>query len=131
VFRSRYKQVNAISLVALALCMYLFSRTGSAHPVLDLCLLLGIGFFVEGPQSILGGVGAVDAGGSTRVASAAAGLVGVLAYTGASLSGVGTGVAIDTWGWPGAFWLWIGCALVGLLLCVFFWHERPADEGAP
>jgi len=124
IFKTRYREVNAISLLALAACMWGLFEVGPGHPVADLLLLAGIGFFVEGPQSILGGVGAVDAGGSARVASSAAGLVGILAYFGASLSGVGTGLFVDTFGWEGAFLFWTGCALVGLLLCVLVWREK-------
>jgi len=126
VFRARYRVVNLVSLAGLAACMWGFHEAGAGHPALDLALLAGIGFFVEGPQSILGGVGAVDAGGSARVASSAAGLVGILAYTGASLSGIGTGWAVDHYSWSGAFAFWIACAVVGFVLCLVAWRERPA-----
>ncbi|MEK7703552.1 MAG: MFS transporter [Myxococcota bacterium] len=126
VFKARYRAVNALSLVFLIAAMVGFDQLGPGHRWLDLAFLAAIGFFIEGPQSILGGVGAVDAGGSAKVASAAAGLVGILAYVGASLSGVGTGYAIDRFGWSGAFSFWIACALIGLFLCVFVWREKQA-----
>jgi MFS transporter, OPA family, sugar phosphate sensor protein UhpC len=124
----RYRTVNTVSLALLGLCLYGLMVVGPGHPMFDLLLLFGIGFFVEGPQSILGGVGAVDAGGSARVAAASAGLVGILAYVGASLSGVGTGFAIDRFGWGGALWFWIGCAAIGLILCAGFWREKARPE---
>ena len=61
---------------------------------------------------------------ATRVASSGAGLVGILAYFGASLSGVGTGYCIDRFGWDGAFWFWIACAILGFVLCVGVWKEK-------
>jgi sugar phosphate permease len=128
VFRGRYRLLNVLCFVGLGACLYGMMSLGPGQPWLVVALLAGIGFFVEGPQSILGGVGAVDAGGSARVASSAAGLVGILAYFGASLSGVGTGYAIDTWGWQGAWTFWIICAGVGLVLCLTLWRERPADD---
>jgi len=129
VFGGRYRTVNAICLAGLGCAMAGFFWIGSDHPYLDLLLMACIGFFVEGPQSILGGVGAIDAGGSARVASAAAGLVGILSYFGASLSGVGTGFCIDHYGWRGAYLFWIAMSVVGFLLCVFLWRERPANSG--
>jgi sugar phosphate permease len=128
VFKSRYRIVNAISLAALAVCIWGLLAVGNGHPYLDIAFLIGIGFFVEGPQSILGGVGAVDAGGSARVASSAAGLIGILAYFGASLSGVGTGWLVDHRGWSGAVYFWAGCAVVGLALCLFAWKEPKAGS---
>jgi len=132
VFRGRYRAVNAIAFGVLALALWGFQAIGPDRPWLDLALMAAVGFFVEVPQSILGAVAAVDAGGSARVASAAAGLVGILAYVGATASGVGTGAFIDAFGWNGAFVLWIGCALAGLLLCLFAWkEERPAATPGP
>jgi len=123
-FGTRYRAVNIISLAMLGLCMYGFYAVGPGQPWLDLLFLFGVGFFVEGPQSILGGVGAVDAGGSARVASSAVGLVGILSYLGASLSGVGTGWFIDHYQWVGAYTFWIACSAIGLLLCLLVWREK-------
>lgn len=124
-FRGRYREVNAIALFMLVLCIGGFYAAPRDLPWLELLCMAGIGFFVEGPQSILGGVGAIDAAGSARVASSAAGLVGILSYTGASLSGVGTGWFIDHYRWAGAFAFWMTCTAIGLLLCLFVWRERP------
>ncbi len=129
-FKSRYRAVNAFSLAALALSIYGLFAIGPDHPYLDIALLVSIGFFVEGPQSILGGVGAVDAGGSARVASSAAGLIGVLAYFGASISGVGTGWLVDREGWGAALAFWIACALIGFALCLFAWKEPKTPSSA-
>lgn len=123
-FGTRYRAVNIVSLAMLGVCMYGFYAVGPGQPWLDLLFLTGIGFFVEGPQSILGGVGAVDAGGSARVAAAAVGLVGILSYAGATLSGVGTGWFIDHYRWAGAYTFWIVCSGIGLLLCLFVWREK-------
>jgi MFS transporter, OPA family, sugar phosphate sensor protein UhpC len=126
VFEARYRILNLVFMVALGGCLLGLFAVGSGSFWLVLLLLAAIGFFVEGPQSILGGVCAVDAGQSARVASSAAGLVGFLSYFGASLSGVGTGFAIDQVGWSGAFTFWIVCVVVGLLVGTFLWKERPS-----
>jgi sugar phosphate permease len=124
VFRGRYRWVNVIAFAVLAATLWAFQAIGPGHPWLELLLMAVVGFFVEVPQSILGAVAAVDAGGSARVASAAAGLVGILAYIGAAGSAVGTGALVDAIGWDGAFVLWIGSAFVGLALCLLAWRER-------
>jgi OPA family sugar phosphate sensor protein UhpC-like MFS transporter len=130
VFRGRYRVVNVLSFGVLALALWGFQAVGPGSPWLDLALMAAVGFFVEVPQSILGAVAAVDAGGSARVAAAAAGLVGILAYVGATASGVGTGAFVDAVGWDGAFIFWIGCAVAGLLLCLFAWRAARATAAA-
>jgi OPA family glycerol-3-phosphate transporter-like MFS transporter len=123
VFRARYRWVNVIAFAVLAATLGAFRALGPGHPSLDLALLAVVGFFVEVPQSLLGAVAAVDAGGSARVASSSAGLVGILAYVGAAGAAIGTGAFVDGLGWDGAFLLWIGCAAGGLLLCLLAWKE--------
>jgi len=132
VFRGRYRAVNAVAFAVLGLALFGFRTVGPGRPLLDLALMAAVGFLVEVPQSILGAVAAVDAGGSARIASASVGLVGILAYVGATGSAVGTGSFVDAFGWDGAFYLWIGCAAAGLLLCLLAWKEpprRPAARG--
>lgn len=124
IFRGRYKMVNALSLVLLIFCLMGIFFSGRDNHILDFLFLAGIGFFVEGPQSILGGVGAVDAGGSAKVASSSAGLVGVLAYIGASLSGFGTGWFVEYYQWVGAFIFWIGTLSIGFAICMLMWEEK-------
>jgi sugar phosphate permease len=65
----------------------------------------------------------VDVGGSARVASAAAGLVGVCGYFGATLSSLGTGYFIDQYGWNGGLIFWMTCAGIGFLLCSMVWKQ--------
>jgi sugar phosphate permease len=127
-FKSRYRSVNITAFAVLGVMLWGFWAIGNASPWLDLVMMAGVGFFVEVPQSLLGAVAAVDAGGSARVASSAAGLVGFLSYVGATASGVGTGYVIDLYGWGGAFALWIGCGIAGLLICWLFWKEAPVTR---
>ena len=123
-FKGYYRVINTVCLAGLAACMTGLLTTGHTSPWLDLLLLAGIGFFVEGPQSILGGIGAIDASASERVAASAVGLVGILSYFGASLSGIGTGYLLDHYSWEGAFCLWIAMSLLGFVLCAVAWKER-------
>lgn len=126
IFRGSFRTINALMLLGLALSIYAFYASGTvANYTRDLTLLAAIGFFVEGPQSVLGGIASVDVGGSARIASAAAGLVGVCGYLGATLSSIGTGFFVDRYGWGGGFNFWIICAAIGFLLCLFAWRSSP------
>lgn len=128
VFRGSFKVVNSIMLFILGVAIACFYFSGShANHLVDLGLLAVIGFMVEGPQSILGGIASVDVGGSAKVASAAAGLVGVCGYFGATMSSLGTGFFLDRTGWAGGFGFWASCAAAGFVLCAFFW-KSPARK---
>ncbi len=123
VFGARRAPVCLISLVLLAAATTAFYYVPDGQPWLDAAALMAIGFFTYGPQMLLAGVAAADTCGA-RVAAAAVGVTGVFSYAGAIVSSIGTGYAVDTWGWGGGFSLWIGCALMGALLLVPLWNAR-------
>jgi OPA family sugar phosphate sensor protein UhpC-like MFS transporter len=129
VFKGSFRAVNIIMLSCLTVAMILFYRSGNGVWAVDFALLAAIGFCVEGPQSILGGIASVDVGGSPRIASSAAGLVGVCGYFGATLSSLGTGFTLDRYGWGGGFVFWTACSIIGLALCLFSWRT-PASRAA-
>jgi len=126
VFKGRFRTVNAVMLGGLVLALAAFYLAGPRGPVADFAFLALVGFCVEGPQSLLGGIASVETGGSAKVASAAAGLVGVAGYAGATLSSLGTGVFVDAFGWAGGFAFWATCAVIALTLCVIAWREPAA-----
>lgn len=85
-------------------------------------ILIGIGFFVYGPQMLVA-VAAADFA-TKEAAATAVGLTGFFGYMGATLSGVGTGWIVDNYGWNGAFWFFIVAAAIGTGLFVLTWNER-------
>ncbi len=58
-----------------------------------------IGFFVFGPQMLIG----MAAAECSAAAGAATGFVGLFAYLGASLAGWPLAKVLDTWHWSGFF----------------------------
>ena len=48
---------------------------------------------------------------------------------GAAVAGVGTAWARNTWGWDGAFALWIGSAVLAGALMLLLWNYK-TDESA-
>jgi OPA family glycerol-3-phosphate transporter-like MFS transporter len=87
-------------------------------------LFAALGFLVYGPQ-LLVAVAAADF--ATKVASSSAvGLTGLLGYLGATVSGVGTGMLVDAYGWNGAIWLYGISALIGSALLALTWSQTAA-----
>ncbi|MCL4116443.1 UNVERIFIED_CONTAM: hypothetical protein GTU68_064580 [Idotea baltica] len=86
--------------------------------------LFCIGFFVFGPQMLIG-MAAAECSHKDS-AGAATGFVGLFAYMGAALSGYPLALILETYGWTGFFVTISTCAaVIGLLLLPFLQAQSP------
>lgn len=85
--------------------------------LIDILLIGFSGFFTYGPQMLIGGVCAIESS-SKKVASAVTGFTGTFGYVGAMLSGLGTGIVVDKFGWNGALLFWGLSALICAAICL-------------
>ena len=141
IFKGQRAPINVIFLLGVVLCMlglYLngtgtnfldslftvvtgkqlvdvFKVNGSG--VLDILLIGFSGFFTYGPQMLIGGVCAIESS-SKKVASAVTGFTGTFGYIGAMLSGLGTGLVVDKFGWNGALAFWGLSAIICAAICI-------------
>lgn len=81
-------------------------------------LYIGIIGFSYGPQVLIGGVCAIEAASTKKVAAAAAGFVGAFGYIGSAMSGTGIGIIVDKIGWHGAIYAWVASAVISILLLI-------------
>ena len=94
--------------------------TGITQSMLAMVLVGATGFFLLGSYSFVGGVVALDFGGK-KTAGTAAGLLDGTGYLGATLAGVGVANLLVHSGWKQTFLVMAGCAVVGIILCLFLW----------
>lgn len=99
-----------------------FYMVPAGHPYVDAACLALLGFFIYGPQFLQGPFVADLA--SRKAAATANGLAGIFSYAGATLSGVGTGLFLDHYGWLGGFGFWIVAAILGMLISLVLWNVR-------
>ncbi|MDD2961222.1 MAG: MFS transporter [Muribaculaceae bacterium] len=87
-------------------------------------VLIGAGFFIYGPQALIG----IELGNqATKEASARAnGIAGILGYLGAGLSGLLVGYVADSFGWTTVFETIIIVAVVGMFVLISMW-KAPRD----
>lgn len=88
-------------------------------------VLVGAGFFIYGPQALIG----IELGNqATKEASARAnGIAGILGYLGAGLSGLLVGYIADSaFGWTGVFSTIIVVAFIGMFILISMW-QAPRD----
>ncbi len=122
-FAARRAPIVVIFLALLTLSVAALWAVPPGNPWADAVAIGAIGFFTYGPLMVLAGVGAADTCGA-EVAAAAVGVVGFLSYLGATVSSLGTGAILDSWGWDGAFVFWGFCAMIGALLLIPLWNAR-------
>lgn len=94
---------------------------GSPH-ALHILMMFAVGFFVAGPQTMIG-VAAVDFA-SKRAAGAASGLTGTCGYMGTALSGILPAYIAMKYGWHWVFATLVGAALAGTCCFLFTWNAR-------
>lgn len=103
--------IGVVFMFCLALVLVIFWNIPSNYITFSTIALIFIGFFVYGPQ-ILIGVASADFV-SKKAIGTANGLAGIIGYVGSSLSGVCVGALIDNYGWSAAFIFFIVTAILG------------------
>jgi OPA family glycerol-3-phosphate transporter-like MFS transporter/OPA family sugar phosphate sensor protein UhpC-like MFS transporter len=85
-------------------------------------LLCLAGFFVYGPQSLIGAAAANLA--TKRAAAASVGLTGLFGYLSTVLSGWGVGALVERHGWDAGFMVFLVCGAAGTLLFAACWGAK-------
>ena len=107
----------AISLIGLALAFWLYPTLGALGVWGNILGLALIGFLLFGPDSLLSGAAAQDAGGP-GAAALAAGLINGIGSVGAIAQEAVTRGVSARWGWDGLFRVFVGLSLFSALCLV-------------
>ena len=92
----------------------------SAPTVVKLLPFMMIGFFIYGPQALLGVATTQQA--TPRAAGVAGGFVGIFSYASTILSGIGFGFVAQQWGWDAAYATILASALAGGGVLLLIWR---------
>lgn len=92
----------------------------------DAALIVALGFAVNGPQMMIGLIGAEVV--EPRVLATAAGLLGFLSYGGAVIAGYPLSAVVQQFGWTPFFVVLGIAALVAAVLLAPFWKLRASDS---
>nr|HPQ81827.1 MFS transporter [bacterium] len=129
-FRGRCTPTNIIYLLLLAASILGFYLYAGMENFYLTCFLLGcIGFFVDGPQNLVGGVQVSRITASESV-SAACGLSGLFGYIGAIISGVGLAFVTENFGWAAMYGVCIASCFVAAFLVALTWKKESAHLDA-
>lgn len=104
--------ISVLFMVALAVPLIIFWQSGGGY-FYNSCILFVIGFFLFGPQMLIGCV-AVEKS-DKQAAGTASGFAGVFGYLGAACAGYPVGVLLDSVGWDGFFIVLIISSFLGAI----------------
>ena len=120
-FGGKTQRMCAVEMLLVAACMIvLHFLPADASPYLVLVLLALSGFFLYGPQALLGVIAVKQA--TKKAASSAVGLIGFMSYLSVVVTGAGLGWFSDTFGWGFLFLLMTAVSLVGAILVGTLWN---------
>ncbi len=108
--------------VAMGSFYYFYLHPGMVADELMIGVLAMAGFFVYGPQALIGIAAANHA--TKKAAATANGLVGIFGYLSTAVSGVGMGWLADKFGWNYVFIGVIVMAIVGVGVFLAMWGAK-------
>ncbi len=125
----RRARTAAISLLLLAVALVVYARLGQVSLVVHFALMALIGALLFGPDALLSGAAAQDAGGDAQAATAV-GVVNGMGSLGALLQGVLTVSVQQAFGWNALFYVFFALALLACV-CLVPAFARPDVALAP
>ncbi|MBQ2992695.1 MAG: MFS transporter [Alistipes sp.] len=122
-FGGRAHRTCVFCMLGTALFMTIFYLLpGDVHPLVLICVLAMAGFFIYGPQALIGIAAANQA--TKKAAATANGLTGIFGYLSVFVSGLGVGVLVDHFGWNYVFVGMIAMAVVGMGVFLLMWGAK-------
>ena len=120
-FGSRAHQTSVVCMAGAAASIAAFWAVPSAAPLaVKLLPFMMIGFFIYGPQALLGVATTQQA--TPRAAGVGGGFVGIFSYASTILSGIGFGFVAQQWGWNAAYATILVAALAGGGVLMLMWR---------
>ena len=118
----------SVGMVLAVMCLWLFPQ---ASGLVDSAALFTIGFFLFGPQMMIG-LAAAELS-HKKAAGTASGFAGWFAYFGAAAAGYPLGKIAQEYGWNGFFMILAACGVITVFLFVPMWnaHAQSKKDAAP
>lgn len=126
-FDSCAHRTSVLCMLGAALAIAAFWCMPSSAPLaVKLLPFMAIGFFIYGPQALLGVATTQQA--TPRAAGVAGGFVGIFSYASTVLSGIGFGFIAQHWGWNAAYSAILVAAVAGGLVLTSMWRASAGTQ---
>lgn len=121
-FRGRRNPVNVLFALAIFVLLIGFRAITETSPFLDASFQFLFGFFIFGPQMLIGMAAAELS--HKKAAGTATGFAGCFAYLGAAAAGAPLGALTKQWGWDSYILALSVCAAMAALLPLPLWSVK-------
>lgn len=128
-FKGRRNPINALFSAAILGVLCVFRYALLPWPILDAVILFLFGFFIFGPQMLIGLTAAELS--HKKAAATATGFAGCFAYLGAAAAGAPLGALVKASGWDSYIFTLIVCAALGALIVLPLWSVKTREEKVP
>lgn len=135
-FNAKRGPINVLFSMGMFVFIALFWSIPEGYTFLDSTLMFIIGFFIFGPQMMIG-LAAAELS-HKKAAATSTGFVGFFAYIGAACAGYPLGTITQDLGWGGFYWALLACCVISVLLLVPLWsitagnmHSRGPKKDVP
>lgn len=112
--------------LGLVLALLAFRFAPSGNQAVNAFLVATVGFFIYGPQMLIGLIGA-ELSHPVAVATGN-GLLGWIAYLGAAFAGEPLAILVNQFGWKYYFLGMISCCALPIILLAPFWNARKYED---
>ena len=127
VFAGRGSRTCVFCMIGAIAAMFAFWKLPTHSPVTAAILLGTAGFFIYGPQALIGITAANLA--TKRAAATAAGLTGLFGYLSTVVSGWGLGLLVQRAGWDVAFGVLLAIGALGTFMFILAWPSKAHGYG--
>lgn len=121
-FKSKRMPVNVLFTMGVLLSILGFRLASGYSPLLDSGYLFLFGFFIFGPQMLIG-VACTELS-HKKAAATSTGFAGCFAYLGAAASGGPLGAITHAWGWDSFFMVLIACSAIAIIMMLPLWSTK-------
>ena len=126
-FGGRGSRMCVFCMIGAVAAMLAFWKVPTQSALQSAVLLGAAGFFIYGPQALIGITAANLA--TKRAAATAAGLTGLFGYMSTVVSGWGLGKLVQTSGWDVAFGVLLGIGALGTFMFILAWPAKAHGYG--
>lgn len=121
-FKGKGIRVCMICMIMATISVFLLGKIDQPSIPVATMLLMSAGFFIYGPQALIGIISANLA--TKEAAGSASGFTGIWGYASTAVSGVGLGYLAQHFGWDFAFKILVGVGIIGSIIFALGWKAK-------